>query len=72
MGVRSGTLIRNITVKECPWISTEFKVSTKVYLFTGCTYGCMGRGIAVSLPLEPTTAIEVPRNAVAWDNSSCS
>lgn len=41
-------LSRDVTKAECPWLDADLSAGTEVYRFDGCTYGCIGSGIAVT------------------------
>lgn len=62
----TGKIIQKLTIDECPWLDEEIKEGTKVYEFTGCTYGCVGDGIAVSFAPDGPFC-EVPEYAILWD-----
>lgn len=49
-----------------PWMddADAIEAGTIVYSYSGCTYGCVGDGIAVTLAPDQTPFIEVPRDAV--------
>jgi len=55
---------RTITKQECHWLDADIPVGTTVHEFTGCTYGCIGDGIAVSLEEGKTPFFEIPADAV--------
>ena len=60
------TLVTNriVTREECPWLDADVPEGTKVERFTGCTYGCVGAGIAVTFePGGPFS--ELPRTALS-------
>lgn len=57
-------LTRNVTNKECPWLSKPYKKGTIVYKFYGCTYGCIADGIACSEEKDENPFFELPENAV--------
>jgi len=58
-----------------------FKVGTIVYKFDGCTYGCIGGGMAVTLkageypffelPLDSITKIEQPKMTEQYVEATC-
>jgi hypothetical protein len=58
-------LIRDVTKAECPWLDADLPAGMIVHPYTGCTYGCIGTGIAVSKERGETPFFEVPRDAVA-------
>jgi hypothetical protein len=57
-------LIRNVTKDECPWLDTDLPEGLEVHKYSGCTYGCIGAGIAVTREPGQTPFFEVPRDAV--------
>lgn len=58
-------LARAITKTECPWLDADLPEGTVVHRYDGCTYGCIGAGIAVSKEPGKTPFFEIPRDAVA-------
>ncbi|MFA5098995.1 MAG: hypothetical protein WC461_02145 [Candidatus Paceibacterota bacterium] len=64
---KKGRLIREVTTQECPWLGANLKKGKIVYRFNGCTYGCIGSGIAVSDKPGKNPFYEIPRDAVEWD-----
>lgn len=58
-------LIRNVTKKECGWLSRTFKKGEIVYEYSGATYGCISwHGTAFTLVEGETPFFELPNNAV--------
>jgi hypothetical protein len=55
---------RDVTPKECDWLDRTFKKGEIVYLYTGCTYGAIGSGIAVTEKLNELPFLEIPLNAI--------
>lgn len=49
-----------------PWMQDDEAIEEGivVYAYSGCTYGCVGDGIAVTMRPDETPFIEVPRDAV--------
>ncbi len=64
---KRGVLNRAVTKEECPWLNKDLKKGKVVYKYTGYTYGCIGRGVAVSDKPGKTPFYEVPHSAVTWD-----
>jgi hypothetical protein len=58
-------LTRDVTTKECFWLDADLPAGTEVHVYDGCTYGCIGAGIAVTLEPNKTPFFEVPRDAVS-------
>lgn len=56
-------LTRDVTQEECHWLSRSFKAGEVVHRYDGCTYGCVGAGVACSVDGE-TPFFELPRNAL--------
>lgn len=65
--VRKGVLTRNVTNKECPWLTYNHKKGEVVYEFDGYTYGCIGDGIAVSKKPSTNPFFEIPYDAIKWE-----
>jgi len=57
-------LVRAVTKDECPWLHDDLPAGLEVYEFTGCTYGCIGAGIAVTRRPNENPFFEIPRDAV--------
>lgn len=57
-------LTRSVTKAECPWLDEDLPAGLEVHKFSGCTYGCVGAGVAVTRELGKTPFFEVPRDAV--------
>lgn len=57
-------LARTVTKAECPWLDEDLPAGLEVHRFDGCTYGCVGTGIAVTRELGKNPFFEVPRDAV--------
>lgn len=49
-----------------PWMDKDevFAVGDIVYPYSGCTYGCIGAGVAVTRQPDQTPFFEVPRDAL--------
>ena len=56
---------RNVTKEECPWLERTVTKGEPVYRFYGCTYGCIGAGVAVSYQDGKTPFFELPRDTVS-------
>lgn len=56
-------LSRDVTKAECPWLDADLSAGTEVYRFDGCTYGCIGSGIAVTRQPGELPFFEVPHDA---------
>lgn len=57
-------LTRDVTKDECRWLDRTMAAGEVVHRYDGCTYGCVGAGIACSVDGE-TPFFELPRDAVA-------
>lgn len=56
---------RDLTPTECDWLNYTVVAGSKVFLFTGATYGCIGNGHAVSFkPNNEGPFFEVPFDAI--------
>jgi hypothetical protein len=56
---------RNVTRKECGWLEKDVKAGTKVYVYTGCTYGCITPdGTAVTLVPNQLPFFELPNDSL--------
>jgi len=66
---QKGTLVRNVTHGECPWLDlTGLPEGTVVYEYSGYTYGCISdNGIAVSNEPDSSPFYEVPADSVSWN-----
>ncbi|HEY7765983.1 MAG TPA: hypothetical protein VG758_19825 [Hyphomicrobiaceae bacterium] len=53
---------RDIDKREQPWM--EIRAGEIVYAYAGCTYGCIGAGLAVSRRRGETPFFEVPKDAI--------
>lgn len=53
---------RDITKREQPWMDDDdvIEQGAIVYLYHGCTYGCIGDGVAVTRQPNVTPFFEVP------------
>lgn len=58
-------LSRAVTKAECPWLDEDLPAGLVVHKFTGCTYGCIGAGIAVTRESGEHPFFEVPCDAVS-------
>jgi len=57
--------VREITTQECPWLDDDIPEGTEVFLYHGCTYGCISsNGIAVSLVEGQVPFFQVPTDSV--------
>ena len=62
--MRKYTLLRDVTLNECPWLDHDLKKDTVLYTYGGCTYGVISpSGIAASFDGN-TPFFEVPKNSV--------
>jgi hypothetical protein len=61
-------LSRAVTKKECPWLDEDLPAGLEVHKFSGCTYGCVGAGIAVTREPGENPFFEVPRDALSLSN----
>lgn len=57
---------RTIDSREQPWMRDDDVIAhgEVVYKYTGCTYGCIGAGVAVSRQPDKTPFFEIPRDAI--------
>lgn len=64
---RALKITRDIDKNEQPWMGDGEVIyaGETVYEFHGCTYGCIGDGIAVSREPGKEPFFEVPQDAVA-------
>ncbi len=64
--IRKLVAIRDITIRECPWLREKILAGTVLTEFQGHTYGCVGpTGVAVKLINdEHEPFYEVPEDAV--------
>jgi hypothetical protein len=61
---RTFIVTRDVTPEECHWLTTTIKRGHIVHEYNGCTYGCIGSGIAVTDNLNETPFYEMPRSAL--------
>ncbi|HWE16902.1 MAG TPA: hypothetical protein VG758_06930 [Hyphomicrobiaceae bacterium] len=61
-------ITRDIDKREQPWMGIS--AGEIVYAYTGCTYGCIGAGLAVSRRLGETPFFEVPKDGIEPINGS--
>lgn len=55
---------RNITVDECPWLGEDIPAETELFIFRGCTYGCISpAGIAACEVEGENPFFEIPRDS---------
>jgi hypothetical protein len=47
--IKEFIVTRDVTPTECPWLSFTVFRGTKVTEYDGCTYGCVGDGIAINI-----------------------
>jgi hypothetical protein len=57
-------LIRDVTPKECEWLPRIFKKGEILYLYTGCTYGAIDYGVAITEKLDEWPFLEMPLDAI--------
>lgn len=64
-----GATRHTLTVAEHPWLDRDIPAGSTVYLYEGCTYGCVSSdGEAITLTNEPlSTFYEVPLGSVQWE-----
>jgi hypothetical protein len=55
-------ITRDIDKREQPWM--EIRAGEIVYAYTGCTYGCIGAGLAVSRRRGEMPFFEVAKDAI--------
>lgn len=55
--------IRDVTKEECHWLEQDIPAGTEVFEYHGCTYGCVGAGIACTVEKDKTPFFELPRSA---------
>lgn len=56
---------RLVTKTECHWLDNDIHEGVKVYLYGGCTYGCVSpTGVGVTLERGKKPFFELPRNAL--------
>jgi len=61
-------LNRTVTKRECPWLDNDIEAGTKVYLYSGYTYGTVDFRIGVAVTLAPgpnESFIELPASALS-------
>lgn len=63
--MKTYTLIRDVPRSECNWLDRTVRKGETVYEFTGCTYGCIGSGEAVTFEAGENPFFELPANALA-------
>lgn len=63
---RAFKINRRIDRSVQPWMDADDIVEEgeTVYLYSGCTYGCIGAGVAVTRKDGETPFFEVPRDAL--------
>ena len=60
-------IARKLTKEECPWLNRTIEAGTTMYLFTGCTYGCIsdnGRALTFN-PSGESPFVEIPKDALS-------
>lgn len=58
-------LIREVTVKECPWLDCDMPKGYITYKYYGHTYGCVtGNGMACSDLPDKDPFYELPKDAL--------
>jgi len=57
------TVNRDVTTEECHWLRNDIPKGTVVFEYTGCTYGCIDSGVAVSMT-GGTPFFELPYDAL--------
>jgi hypothetical protein len=56
---------RTVTTDECDWLEQDIQKGQIVFVFTGCTYGAINSGIAVSLTgAHDNPFFELPQDAL--------
>lgn len=66
-----GSLTRNVTKKECPWLERDLPSGKEVYEYDGHTYGVISpSGVAVSDKPDTTPFYELPADSVSWNAMS--
>lgn len=59
------TLAKDVLKKDYKWLKRDFKKGEQVYLFTGSTYGCIGKnGLPCTLD-DQLPFIELPETALS-------
>ncbi len=60
-------LNRTVTKEECDWLDQNLPQGTELYLYEGCTYGCISEtGVAVTREPDTTPFFEVPTVAISY------
>jgi hypothetical protein len=63
-----GTLNRDVTIKECPWLERDMKRGYQVWRYFGFTYGCVSpNGIAVTHDKDETPFFELPLGSIDFN-----
>lgn len=62
---------RDVTKAECHWLDSDIPAGTEVFRYSGCTYGCVGAGLACTFEKGATPFFELPRDALPteWETS---
>ncbi|HTV71177.1 MAG TPA: hypothetical protein VMF90_21825 [Rhizobiaceae bacterium] len=55
---------RAVTKEECPWLDEAVAEGTRVFDYSGVTYGCIRAGKAVTRERGETPFFELPRDAL--------
>lgn len=58
------SLTRDVLKSECPWLERDMKKGEFVFTYDGCTYGCIGAGIACTAKPGETPFFELPADAL--------
>jgi hypothetical protein len=64
---RKSIITRRLAVEGCHWLDVPIEIGTVMYIFGGCTYGCISpNGTAMTLDPNGTAPfVEIPNNAFA-------
>lgn len=62
--MKSYTVTRDVPKSECSWLDRTILQGETVHRYDGCTYGCVGAGIAVTLDSGKNPFFELPRDAL--------
>lgn len=63
-----GSLVRDVTQNECPWLKVACLKGATVYRYEDYTYGVISpQGVAVSLVPDQTPFFELPSDAIVWE-----
>ena len=56
-------LIRDVPVKECGWLDADLIEGDILYMYAGCTYGCVAYGVPVTKEDGITPFFEIPKGS---------